>query len=126
MNNYALYNAALAALILPLSFFLANAKDRWRDIQRSARIAVLMTLIAYPWDFFAIQLNVWRYPADPGPTVYGVPVNDLVFMWLCTLLTSSVLIAIDRRENRSGRHSESKHAGKEHAGHDRDRASGLQ
>lgn len=126
MTNYALYNAALAAIILPVSYFLADAKSRWRDIQKSARIAVLMTLIAYPWDFFAIHHNVWRYPTDPGLTIYGVPANDLVFMWLCTLLTSSVLIAIDRWENRSKRHSKSKHADEQHTGHDGDGSSGPQ
>lgn len=118
MNSYALYNAGLAAVILPVAYFVANAESRWRDIRKAARIAVLIMLIAYPWDYFAIHLNVWRYPANPGPEIYGVPANDLVFMWLCSLLTSSVLIAIGRRENRSGRHPESKHTSEQHTRHD--------
>lgn len=122
MNNYVLYNAALAAVILPFSYFVASAATRKRDLQIAARIAILITLIAYPWDFFAIELNVWRYPADPGPTIYGVPANDLIFMWLCTFLTSSLLIALGRRENRSGRHSESKHTGQQCTRDDGDRS----
>ena len=101
MNNYFLYNMALAAIIFPFSYFVAGAERRMRDIRTAARIAVLITLIAYPWDFFAIRLNVWRYPVDPGATIYGVPTNDLIFMWLCTFLTSSILIALRRRKNGS-------------------------
>lgn len=98
MNTYAIFNFFLAAFVLPVSYFLTDKQCRWKDLRLSARVAVLLTLIAYPWDFFAINMQVWRHPVDPGPTLYGVPINDLIFIWICTHLTSTVLIAIDRRE----------------------------
>ena len=116
MNNYTTYNLVLAALILPASYWLAEERNRRKDLLVSARVASLLALLGYPWDFFAIQLKVWRYPINPGPRIHDVPINDLVFMWLCSHLASSVLIAIDRRESRCQGHSERKHARQEHAG----------
>jgi hypothetical protein len=85
------------------------------DFLLSARVGTLLMLLGYPWDFFAIHLNVWRYTIDPGLRLFDVPINDLVFMWLCSHLASSVLVAIDRRETFSRRHSESKYASEKHA-----------
>ncbi len=110
MNNYTAYNLVLAALILPASYWLAGERNRLHDLLVSARIATLLMLLGYPWDFFAIQLKVWRYPINPGARLHDVPINDLLFMWLCSHLASSVLIAIDRRESGCQGHSEGKRA----------------
>lgn len=117
MNLYAAYNIGLATLILPVSFWIAARPTRRADLLLAARVAVLVTLISYPWDFFAIQLGVWRYPRPPGPTVHGVPINDLVFIWLCSFFTSGVLRRLHRRQPSSKRHSKRENAGKERARH---------
>ena len=96
MTPYTAFNLLFAAIVLPASYWLAGG--RWRDLRVSSRIAFLMVAIAYPWDFFAVQLKVWVYPLDPGPTLYGVPINDSAFIWLCTHLTASVLLVIHRRQ----------------------------
>ena len=117
MSVYTTYNLALAAVVLPTSYCLAGPRSRGRTLSMSARIAFLLTLLAYPWDFFAIHLRVWRYPVHPGLRIYDVPLNDLVFMWLCTYLACSLLVAIARWETRRKRHSECEDTGEESAGH---------
>jgi hypothetical protein len=121
MTVYSIYNLVLAGLILPATYCIAGREDRWRTLSVAAKVGVLLTLIAYPWDFFAIQFNAWRYVNDPGPLVYGVPFNDLIFMWLCTYLACTALIAVDRWERRHGRHAKCEHAGEKHTGKQRDR-----
>jgi hypothetical protein len=90
-------------------------RGRMSDFLLSARVGILLMLLGYPWDFFAIQLNIWRYVVDPGARLFAVPLNDLAFMWLCSHLASSVLVAVDRSETLGGRHSKSKYASDEHA-----------
>lgn len=98
MTGYTIYNAVLVVLILPPVFWLAARQARWRDLRISTRISFLMAVIAYPWDYFAIHHNVWAYPNNPGFKLYDVPLNDLIFIWICTQLASSVLLAIVRRK----------------------------
>ena len=118
MSRYYLYNLAFAAFTLPISYWLTGLEGRRRHLLRSARIALLLTMIYYPWDFFAIRLGVWRYPLDPGLRIYEVPLNDLIFIWLCSFLACSVLTAVDRWRSRSQRqgHSEREEAGSQNAG----------
>jgi lycopene cyclase domain-containing protein len=85
MTHYATFNAMLGAVLVPLSCWLLVG--RWREILIAARVAFLMVILAYPWDFFGVQLNVWDYPRNPGTKLYGVPINDSVFIWICTFLT---------------------------------------
>lgn len=96
MNLYYAYNVVLAIIILPVCFWLNEG--RWMHIRVTTRIAVLMAVFVYPWDFFAIHLHAWDYPHDPGLRLYGVPLNDLAFTWLCTQLGASLLFRIDRRQ----------------------------
>lgn len=110
MNTYTLFNLALAAVLLPASYWLAMPQSRRAEALLASRIGVLVTLLSYPWDFFAIQRGVWRYPIDPGVDIYGVPVNDLFFIWQCTYFTSSVLLRLQRGQAGSEGHAESKDA----------------
>jgi lycopene cyclase domain-containing protein len=125
MTPYTTYNLALAAFILPGSYWLAGRRNRRRNLTLSARIAVLVTLIAYPWDYFAIHVGVWRYPNAPGLRLHDVPLNDLVFIWLCSHLACSFLIAVHGRESGGQGHSERKNAGQQNAGDDGTRSSGV-
>src|SRR2546421_3014095 len=111
MKPYTAYILSLAAFVLPVSYKLAGSRNRQRNLLLSARIAFLVTLIGYPWDFFAIHAGVWKYPNDPGLRIYDVPLNDLFFMWLGTHLACSFLIAIEGRKPRSQGHTERKDAG---------------
>lgn len=109
MNRYFAYNLAFALFVLPISYWFAGYQNRIRNFMLSARIAFLITLIGYPWDFFAIRAGIWRYPYDPGLRLFDVPLNDLIFIWLGSHLTCSVLIAINRRKTSSQRHSQGKY-----------------
>ena len=126
MNLYLLYNVCLAIIVLPASYWLVERQGRRADLLLAARIALLVTLISYPWDFFAVKLGVWRYPVDPGPTLHGVPLNDLLFIWLCTYFTCSLLRGLDRRQASRERHSKGKNASEQGAGHQGKRSARLQ
>lgn len=115
MSAYTAFDIGLAAVVVPISYILLGRLNRRRSLLRCTRIAMLMTLIGYPWDFFAIHRGAWRYPQNPGPTVHTVPLNDLLFMWLCTQLTCSVLIAARRRQPGCQRHPKGEHAGQQNA-----------
>ena len=107
MTTYTKYNLALAAFILALSYLVAGRGNRRRILVLSARIALLLTLLLYPWDFFAVRLGAWTYPNYDGWRIYGVPLNDSLFIWICSYLTCVVLMAVDRRRSGGQRHSQS-------------------
>lgn len=109
MAMYTWYILAFAAFTLPVSYWLAGRKERRRTQLLAARIALLITVLFYPWDFFAIRLGAWTHPNFTGWTVYGVPLNDSFFIWLFSFLTCVVLIRVDRGKPR--RHAEPQRQG---------------
>jgi lycopene cyclase domain-containing protein len=115
MRPYYLYNMVFAGFALTVSYWLVGRPLRRRQVLLSARIALLLTVIYYPWDFFAIRLGVWTYPKDPGLRIYQVPLNDLIFIWLCSFLTCCVLIAVARwrRSSQGEGYSERKEASRQ-------------
>lgn len=117
MTPYTAFNVALAILILLLSCVLVGYGNGRRPFILSARVALLLTLLGYPWDFFAIHAGAWRYPNDAGLRIYDVPLNDLIFIWLCTYLACSFLIAFNRWQASSQRHTESKNTSEQDTRH---------
>jgi len=111
MTPYTAYNLVLATFVLLISYCLSLLGNQRKDFLVSARVALLVTLVGYPWDFFAIHAGVWTYPNDPGTRIYDVPLNDLVFMWLCSHFTCFLLIAVRRRYSGRDRQAKSKNAG---------------
>lgn len=105
MTSYGLFNVVLA-----LAAFSAAAvlfpQPKLQHARTAGRVALLITIFAYPWDFFAVRLGVWLYPVEPGVMLYGVPVNDLVFMWLCSYFGASFLMWSDRRRTGSESNAE--------------------
>src|SRR5260370_40242312 len=97
MAAYSFYNLGFSVLVLLASYWVAAPDNRKRHLLLAARIALLITVLLYPWDFFAIRLGVWTYPKDPGLRIYGVPLNDSFFIWLCSFLAAVILIRVDRR-----------------------------
>lgn len=109
MTAYGYYNLALAGVVALLVFGIFQRGQPRSQSWRCARIGLLLVACGYPWDFFAIRLGVWRYPHDPGWLIYGVPLNDLVFMWLCTFLATSYLTWDNLRYGRRKCEPESEH-----------------
>lgn len=110
MATYTLFNIMLATVLVPASSFTIPAPVRRVGRRIAIRSATLVTLMAYPWDFFAVRQGVWRYPEDPGLMLYGVPLNDSALIWVCTYFSSSVFYAIARRQYEGERHSKNEHA----------------
>lgn len=116
MTAYTAYNLSFAAFTFAFSYWVVGTHNRRHKLSLSARIALLITVLYYPWDFFAIRLAVWRYPIHPGLRIHDVPLNDLIFIWLCSYLTCIVLRAVDSRRPSSHGHSQRKEASGENAG----------
>jgi lycopene cyclase domain-containing protein len=61
-----------------------------RQLRACLFATALSILIGYPWNAFAISAGVWASRA-PGPRLFAVPVNDVVFLALCTLVSCTIL-----------------------------------
>lgn len=110
MTRYTFFTLLVGGVLLPLSVFILPNAHRRDGFRVAARSALFVTLMTYPWDFFAVTQGVWRYPQDPGLTIYGVPLNDLIMIWVCTQFSTSVIYAQSRREDSCERHTESEYA----------------
>lgn len=95
--RYFIYNLVFAVFTIPFGYWLVGPELQGRRLLLPIRVASLLTLLYYPWDFFAIRLGVWTYPLSPGLRIYEVPLNDLIFIWLCSFLTCCALVAGKRR-----------------------------
>lgn len=87
MSNYSWFNVVFAAICLIASTFFLRSNEEW---QRAIRTAAFVTMLAYPWDYFAGSLGAWTYES-PGTRLFSVPVNDLLFIFFATILTTGVL-----------------------------------
>jgi len=83
-----------------------------RRVMTLIQTALYVTLVAYPWDHFAITSGAWTY-GDPGPLLYRVPLNDMVFIFLGSLFSAVILgqgkpIAIGREAEAEPKDSRNK------------------
>jgi|KBSSwiStaDraftv2_1062776.scaffolds.fasta_scaffold327550_1 lycopene cyclase domain-containing protein len=107
MTTYGWFILAFAAIVLPISYWLAGRNQRRGKLLLAARIAVLLTVLGYPWDFFAIQLGAWTHPNFKGWRLYGVPLNDSIFTWLFSYLACVAILRFDRRKSHRNTESQS-------------------
>jgi len=89
------YEALTLGLILAVAGslrFLIQSRQQFGVVLRTA---IVVTLISYPWDFFAIQWRAWKYGEDV-PQLLGVPIYDLIFIFVCTVFTASLFSSARR------------------------------
>lgn len=86
MSVYVAFNAALLIVAALVLRFVTPPADRVHTL----RTGVFVTVLAFPWDFFAIQTRAWSYPI-PHATVWSVPVNDLVFIFIASVISAGLL-----------------------------------
>lgn len=98
MSVYTSFNIAFVAFVGAVCVLSRSPAAR---VKVALQVAAIVTLLAYPWDFFAVQLGAWGYTA-PGPRFFGVPFNDLVFIFAGSLL-STVLLTHPRIMTPAGR-----------------------
>lgn len=90
MTTYGWFNIVFACVCsIASAFFLRRRRQAWH---RAIRTAAFVTLLAYPWDYFAGSLGAWTYE-NPGVRLFNVPLNDLVFIFFATVLTTAVLVS---------------------------------
>jgi len=100
MTRYSVLNlgVGIAAIIALVSCVRSR-----REILAVLRTAIAVALIFFPWDPFLLHWRAWAHN-DPGPRYLGVPLNDPILVFLCTVLTASVLLRLDR--NAGSRHAD--------------------
>lgn len=85
-----------------------------REVFAVFRTAVAVCLIFFPWDYFLLHWRAWAHN-DPGPHFLGVPLNDPILVFLCTVLTASVLLYLDRSGGGGHADAERERCGDENA-----------
>jgi lycopene cyclase domain-containing protein len=112
MTKYSIFTVAVVVVSTSVSLYILKRCNLLQSFRTAGLIAFKITVIAYPWDFFAIQLGAWTFPQDPGFRLYGVPINDSLFIWACSLLTVAVLISILEGQRSRDGHTKREHADK--------------
>lgn len=87
------YTLLNAVLVVAAGVAMALCLSSRRDAVRVLRVAGLLVCIGYPWDFMALQLGAWTH-TDPGIRLFTVPLNDLLIVFLMSVVTSSVLLRL--------------------------------
>ena len=85
MNNYLIYNFCLLLLLIILLAIFGCSKSEFIKFNK---VSTILVLIGFPWDYFAIHLGVWEYPQNPGIRFYHVPINDLIFIYVSSMIAS--------------------------------------
>jgi lycopene cyclase domain-containing protein len=119
MTMYSWYILAFAAFTLAVSYWVTGPTGRRRKLLLAARVALLLAVLGYPWDFFAIRLGAWTHPNFTGLRLYGVPVNDSLFTWLFSYLACVVLLRFDRRKPDGNTKAQRKRADDQNSIHQR-------
>ena len=91
MTNYALLNLILVFVSV---IVLVLCRNSFFQIIRNAKLALFLVLISFPWDYFAIKLQLWIHPEYPGYKIFEVPINEMIFVFLCTFITFSIFSAV--------------------------------
>lgn len=90
MTNYTVFNFVWFAISVSVVWLLM--RDR-RRMGRIMRMATVVVLLSFPWDYLAVTTRTWDYGA-PGPRLFGVPLNDMLFIFSCSAFAGSLLLSL--------------------------------
>lgn len=79
-----------------LLLWIFRFKLLWK-YRKSLFWAMLFALVfSIPWDIFAVHNRIWYFPAggNLGVWIFGLPVEEYLFMATVTLLVGSITILI--------------------------------
>lgn len=88
MSNFVILNVIVSLFAIIFSVAFIKSKKELAAVLKSS---IIITLVAYPWDYFAITLGVWVFPEDPGPLLYKVPFNDIWLFFTASIMSTSLL-----------------------------------
>jgi lycopene cyclase domain-containing protein len=89
MTRYTVFNIVwLTGSLLTAGVLLRNV----RKLIRVFRVSLVVVIVAFPWDYIAVSNRTWDYVA-PGPRLFKVPLNDSLFIFSCSVFTSSILLS---------------------------------
>ena len=93
--SYLIWLFVFVALpVAALWFFYGKLfKQHWR-ILLLAQVGALV--FSFPWDYISIQERIWYYeePYIVGNWIYGLPVEEYLFIFLVTLLFSCISLVV--------------------------------
>jgi lycopene cyclase domain-containing protein len=87
VNAYTAFDLVVAGLAVGIASLEIRSARRLIAV---AQTAAFVVLAGFPWDHFAITCGAWTY-SDPGPRIFLVPINDLVFIFFASVLSATVL-----------------------------------
>ena len=90
-------------LCLPLAILWAtHFRLLWSQRQAIRASAFWALLVSVPWDWWAIRMRVWTFPADThlGFWIGGLPLEEYVFIVVATIFVSSLTLALGARGGR--------------------------
>jgi|GEM_PF-3314343 len=86
MSRFTIFNVIFTAIVaITLTILL---RDR-RELRLTLQVSLYVTALSYPWDFFAITIGAWSY-TSPGPRIFSVPINDLLFIFSASAFSAGV------------------------------------
>jgi lycopene cyclase domain-containing protein len=86
MSRFTIFNAIFTLIVaVILAVFLRSR----REFRVTLQVALYVTALSYPWDFFAITIGAWDY-TSPGPRIFSVPINDLVFIFSASAFSAGI------------------------------------
>jgi len=89
MTDYTIFNIVWFTVSLSTAWLFT--RDR-RKIARIVRMSAVVVLLSFPWDCLAVAKRAWDY-GTPGPRLFGVPLNDLLFIFSCSAFSGSLLLS---------------------------------
>jgi lycopene cyclase domain-containing protein len=89
MTAYSVFNAVWLGIAVITAWSLLRDAERFMQV---IRVATIVVIIAFPWDHVAVVNHVWDYGA-PGPRLFGVPLNDSLFIFSCSIVSSCILLS---------------------------------
>ncbi len=86
MSVYSQYNLVLGILLVVTGSLLLKSKPHFVAVLKTS---LLLGLLSHPFNYLCIQLSAWDH-TDPGPLLFGVPINDLIFIFYISFFASAL------------------------------------
>lgn len=88
LSTYVVLNfSLLVTAAVVTSLCLSSLRDKLVVL----KVSFAVSFLGFPWDFFGIQQKAWAHP-DPGPILFGVPLNEMVLSFLMAYITAGILL----------------------------------
>jgi hypothetical protein len=88
LSTYSVLNISLLATAAVITWRCLRSP---RDRAVVLKVSVAVSFLGFPWDFFGIHQKAWTHP-NPGPVLFGVPLNEVLLSFLMAYITAGILL----------------------------------